>query len=79
MTREEAAAIVRAKWEEADGCGSCGWKSALYEHEPIHVDQSDIDKGYVRFACLSDDASENGGHRGIRIDLSTPHSAQEAQ
>lgn len=69
MTREEAAAIVRQKWDESDGCGSCGWKSALYEHEPVElsIDQEDLTNGYVRFPCFGEDASENGGHRGIRI------------
>lgn len=67
MTTDEAIAIVRQRWDAADGCGSCGWKSCLYEHEPIEVDEEDIARGYVRFPCLSEDASENGGHRGIRV------------
>ena len=67
MTKSEAAEFVRQYWDAADGCGSCGWKSALYEHEPIEIDQEDLARGYVRFPCLSDDANENGGHRGIYV------------
>lgn len=67
MTKAEAIEFVRANWDAADGCGSCGWKSALYEHEPIEVDDEDLAQGYVRFPCFSEDASENGGHRGIRV------------
>lgn len=67
MTKYKAIEIIRQKWDTADGCGSCGWKSALYEHEPINVDNEDINLGYKRFPCFSDDARENGGHRGIRV------------
>jgi len=69
MTRDEAIEFVRKHWDAADGCGSCGWKSALYEHEPIEVSDEDLTQVYVRFPCFSDDASENGGHRGIRVYL----------
>lgn len=69
MTPAEAEAVVRKKWDESDGCGSCGWHSALYEHEPLEIDQADIARGYAWFPCFSEDASENGGHRGIRIYL----------
>lgn len=79
MTPEQAIQIVRKKWDDADGCGSCGWKSCLYEHEPIEVDEEDIKRGYVRFPCFSEDASENGGHRGIRIYLRDDDSARDAQ
>jgi hypothetical protein len=69
VTIEEAAAIVRQKFNDADGCGSCGWKSALYEHEPLErlIDEHDIAEGRVKFPCFSDDASENGGHRGFWV------------
>jgi hypothetical protein len=67
MTKDEAAEFVRKNWDDADGCGSCGWKSSLYEHEPIIIDQDELDQGYARFACLSEDSCENGGHRGVRI------------
>lgn len=67
MTKAEAAEFVRQHWDEADGCGSCGWKSCLYEHEPIEVDDEDLAQGYVRFPCFSEDTRENGVHRGIRI------------
>lgn len=72
MTIEEAEEIVRRTFDAVDGCGSCGWKSLLYEHEPLDIDQADIDRGYVRFPCFSEDASENGGHRGIRVYLRDP-------
>jgi len=67
MTKEEAIQFVRDNWDTADGCGSCGFKSALYEHEPIEVDAEDLAKGCKWFPCFSEDASENGGHRGIRV------------
>ncbi len=67
MTLEEAVKYVRENWDAADGCGSCGFKSLAYEHEPIEVAESDLAQGYVRFPCFSEDASQNGGHRGIRI------------
>lgn len=67
MTHEEAEEIVRRKFADSDGCGSCGWKSLLYEHEPIEVDDEDLKNGYVRFPCFSEDASENGGHRGFKV------------
>lgn len=66
MTIEEAAEIVRRKWNDNDGCRSCGWKSALYEFEPLTqlIDQSDIDAGFVTLPCHND---EDGGHRGARV------------
>lgn len=67
MTIEEAEEYIRKHYDEFDGCGSCGWKSALYEHEPLDIEQREIDQGYVRLPCHSEDASENGGHRGMRI------------
>lgn len=67
MTLEEAAAYVREHWDEADGCASCGFKSLAYEHEPIKVTEEDLTRGYMRFPCFSEDASENGRHRGIRV------------
>lgn len=69
MTKEEAVEAIRRNWDAADGCGSCGWKSALYEHEPIEVDEEDLAQGFKRFPCYSEDASANGGHRGIRVDF----------
>jgi hypothetical protein len=78
MTKEEAVKFVRENWDAADGCGSCGWKSALYEHEPIEhfVDDDDLTNGYAEFPCFSEDASENGGHRGIRIQFPLRRSAE---
>jgi hypothetical protein len=75
MTKEEAAQIVRSAWPDTDGCGSCGWRSALYEHEPLEVfiTQSEIDEGRVHFPCFSDDASESGGHRGFYVYLRDAH------
>jgi hypothetical protein len=67
MTKDEAIRLLRENWDAADGCGSCGWKSACYEHEPIEVDDEDLANGYKRFPCFSDDASENGRHRGFRV------------
>lgn len=71
MNIQQAAEIVRAKWDDNDGCRSCGWRSFLYEHEPIEVDAEDLARGYVTFSCFSEDAIENGGHRGIRIYFKT--------
>jgi hypothetical protein len=73
MTREEAAQIVRQKWEKNDGCRSCGWKSALYEFEPIeqYIDDSDIAAGFVDLPCQSD-ADDGGDHRGARVYLRDP-------
>lgn len=67
MTHEEAAEIVRQKWTDNDGCRSCGRHPALYEVEPIEVDDKDIERGYVNFPCSGDDGSEI--HRGIRVYL----------
>lgn len=67
MTKAEAEEIVRRKFDDADGCGSCGWKSCLYEHEPLDIEQENLDRGYVHFPCFSEDASENGGHCGFKI------------
>ena len=67
MNIAEAAEIVRRRWEDNDGCRSCGWKSALYEFGPLEhrITQSDIDRGYIDLPCYSDD--DGGGHRGIRV------------
>lgn len=67
MTKEEAIRHIRENWDSFDGCRSCGWKSALYEHEPLDVDDEDLVRGYVFVPCISEDANENGGHRGTRI------------
>lgn len=67
MTREEAEALVRQRFKDVDGCGSCGFKSLLYEHEPIEVDDEDLANGYVWFPCFSDENAESSDHRGFRI------------
>lgn len=71
MTKEEAIKFVRENWDAADGCRSCGWKSALYEHEPLqfYIDDEDLADGWVEFPCFSEDATTNGRHKGIRIQL----------
>lgn len=68
MTNEEAAEVVRREWNEQGSCGSCGWHSALYEVEPIKVDDEELRSGVVWFPCGSKD--EDGSvHRGVRIYL----------
>jgi len=68
MTKDEAAAIIRKKWDDGDGCRSCGWRSALYEREPLEdfIDDEDLKNGFVDLVCLSDD-DEDGRHRGERF------------
>jgi len=71
MTLEEAAEIVRQRYDDADGCRSCGWKSALYEFGQLEqwIDEEDIAEGRVFFSCQSEDASENGRHKGYYVYL----------
>jgi hypothetical protein len=71
MTPKEFENYIRENWDKFDGCGSCGWKSALYEQEPLRIEQFEIDRGYVRLPCFSEDSSQNGGHRGMRIYVPT--------
>ena len=68
MTRQEAAEIVRQKWDDNDGCRSCGWKSALYEFGILEdiIDAEDLANGYVDLPCHSD-AGDGGRHRGARV------------
>lgn len=68
MTREEAADIVRKKWGADGQCQSCGWHSALYEMEPIIVDNSEIQEGVVWLPCRSD-GGDSDSHRGVSIHL----------
>jgi hypothetical protein len=82
VTIEEAAEIVRKKYDDADGCRSCGWKSALYEFGPLEqwIDKDDIDEGRVYFSCQSEDASENGGHKGYYVYLTVAaHQSTESK
>lgn len=68
MTHEEAAEIVRRKWEDNDGCRSCGGKyyfSSDFEPLEDYIDDEDLKRGYVNFPCSGDDGTEI--HRGIRI------------
>lgn len=68
MTKEEAAGVVRKEWNTQGACDTCGWHSALYEIEPIEVEDDEIAKGVAWFPCGSDD-SDGSCHRGVRIHL----------
>lgn len=70
MTKKEAIKFVRENWDAADGCRTCGRHPALYEVEPIEVDDEDLENGYVDFPCSGDDGTEV--HRGIRIYFPVP-------
>lgn len=79
MTIEEAEEFIRKNWDDFDGCGSCSYKSAYQEHEPFELEQKEVDSGVVHFPCFSEDASENGGHRGIKIYLRDAFQPNEQQ
>ena len=68
MTKEEAIDIVRREWNSQGSCDSCGWHSALYEVEPIIVEDEELKQGVVWFPCLSKDG-DGSTHRGVRIHL----------
>lgn len=72
MTRKEAAEIVRLKWNDNDGCRSCGWKSCLYEFGDLEdcIEDSDIEQGYVDLPCHSDNDGDT--HRGARVYFEDP-------
>lgn len=69
MTIEEAAAIVRQKWPDNDGCRSCGWKSSLADFGNLldYIELADVERGYVDLPCDRD--PESSGHRGARVYL----------
>lgn len=75
MTEAEAIEIIRRKWDGNDGCRSCGWRSCLYEFGPLeaYVGDAELAQGFVDLPCFSEDASENGGHRGARVYLTDPN------
>lgn len=69
MTKVEAAEVVRRKWDAQGHCDSCGWHAAIYEVEPITIDDSELKDGVVWFPCRSKDV-DGSDHRGVRIRLS---------
>lgn len=64
MTIEEAAQIIRKKWEMFGECDDCGWHASINEYEPLeeYLDQEDIEDGVVRLACHSKDVQAITGH-----------------
>jgi len=74
MTVDEAIEIIRRKWPDNDGCRSCGWKSALYEFEPLEhrIDAEDLMQGYVDLPCHSDYGDDESSHRGARVYFRDP-------
>jgi hypothetical protein len=79
MTRHKAAEIVRRKWDENDGCRSCGWKSCLYEFGDIldHIDEQSIKDGFVTLPCFTD-WGDGHEHRGARVYLNEDESEVES-
>lgn len=67
MTLDEAIELVKRKWDDCDGCASCGHHACLYEYgdlaDAICIDE---EKRRVELPCLSDDEYACH-HRGVRI------------
>lgn len=75
MTQEEAIEIIKRKWDDNDGCQSCGWRSCLYEFGDLrdHVDAEALAQGFVVLPCHTD-WGDGDTHRGayVYFEESTP-------